>query len=282
MPSTAMENERIIIFGAAGSIGSELYRQLAEKNTVHAIDNNESALFDLHEEYDQKGYDVSFRLGDIRDTDVVEYQIRTFKPTIIFHAAALKHVYPNERFPREAVKTNVLGTLNILQAALEHIVPRLVYISTDKVINSNSVMGVTKRIGELVTKNAGYTAVRFGNVLGSRGSLIPIWERQISKGEPLTVTDARAERFFMTIEEACALVIKAATLADAEGKIVVMEMGERKNILALAKEILGKAGKDETGIKMIGLRQGETLSEEIMTPAERETAKKVGEFYILK
>lgn len=276
-----MENERILIFGAAGSIGSELYRQLAPKNIVHAMDNNETNLFDLHEEHSQKGFDVSFRLGDIRDMDVVGETVRSFKPTIIFHAAALKHVSPNELFPREAVRTNVLGTLNILVAARDHNVPRLVYISTDKVINSNSVMGVTKRLGELVVRNSGYTAVRFGNVLGSRGSLIPIWERQMRRDEPLTVTDERAERFFMTIEEACALVIKAATL-DAKGKVVVMEMGERKNILDLAKEILGKAGKDPSNIKMIGLRQGETLSEEIMTSAERETAEKVDEFYILK
>lgn len=275
-----MENERILIFGAAGSIGSELYRQLVEKNQVTAFDNNETALFDLHEEHAQKGYDVRFWLGDVRDKHSVSSCYDSVRPTVVFHAAALKHVYPNELFPEEAVNTNVKGTINVLRGATRAGVRRLIYISTDKVINSNSVMGVTKRLGELFTKQAGYTAVRFGNVLGSRGSLIPIWERQMSKGEPLTVTDARAERYFMTIEEACALVIQAAAL-DAKGKVVVMEMGERKNILAFAKEILGKAGKDEANIKMIGLRQGETLSEEVMTLAERESAVRVGDFYIL-
>ncbi len=273
---------KILIFGGAGSIGGELYRQLvSEGNTVLSVDINETALFDLHEEYAQKGYDVQMRIGDVRDTEMVQECFISFEPDEVYIASGLKHVYPNEVFPNEAIKTNAIGTYNIVNTAQFCKTPKLVYISTDKVINSNSIMGVTKRLGELITRNAGYTAVRFGNVLGSRGSLIPIWERQLAKGEPITVTDARAERFFMTIEEACALVIKAAQL-EASGKVVVMEMGERKNILALAKEILGKAGKDETNIKMIGLRQGETLSEEIMTPAERETAEKVGEFYILK
>lgn len=275
-----MENERILIFGAAGSIGSELYRQLAFNNRVCAFDNNETGLFDLHEEYAQKGCQVRFCLGDIRDEASVRLAFDEIKPTIVFNAAALKHVYPNELFPGEAVKTNVEGTLNIVRQAVMHQTPKLVYVSTDKVINSNSIMGVTKRLGELITKNAGYTAVRFGNVLGSRGSLIPIWERQVRMGEPLTVTHAEAERFFMTIEEACALVIKAAQL-DAKGKVVVMEMGEKKNILALAKDILGKAGKPDYPISMIGLRQGETLSEEIMTPAERSTSEKIDEFFIL-
>lgn len=275
-----MENETILILGAAGSIGSELYRQLAPKNRVCAFDINESDLFDLHEEHAQKGYEVHFCLGDVRDERVVELAFDAIKPTVVFHAAALKHVYPNELFPEEALKTNAQGTINVVRQAVKHGVKNLVYISTDKVINSNSIMGVTKRLGELITKNAGYTAVRFGNVLGSRGSLIPIWDRQMQAGEPLTVTDERAERFFMTIQEACALVIKAAIL-NARGKVVVMEMGERKNILELAKEILGKSGLPEN-IKMIGLRQGETLSEEIMTDAERAGAEKIDGFYILK
>lgn len=274
-----MENKSILITGASGSIGSELYRQLAQKNRILAVDQNESALFDLHEEYAQKGCDVLFRIGDIRDERVVK-EIFQFMPEVVFHCAALKHVYPTELLPREAVQTNVLGTLNIVEEAKRTKVPTLIYISTDKVINGNSVMGVTKKLGELITRNAGYVAVRFGNVLGSRGSLLPIWERQLAKGEPLTVTDERAERFFMTIEEAVALVIKAGTL-DVSGTLV-MEMGERKNILALAKEILGKVGKPDYPIKMIGLRKGETLSEEIMTPTERETATKIDEFYLLK
>lgn len=270
---------KILITGSAGSIGSELYRQLVENNEIYALDINETGLFDLHEEYNQKGYKVHFRIGDVRDRHTVCSAISQFKPDIIYHAAALKHVYPNEVYPEEAINTNVLGTLNVVKEARKHGVEKLVYISTDKVINSNSVMGVTKRLGELMVKNAGYTAVRFGNVLGSRGSLIPIWERQLSRGEALTVTDERAERYFMTIEEACALVIKATDLGGS--KIVVMEMGEKKNILELAREILGKAGKDERQIKMIGLRPGESLSEETMTEEERARAIKIDQFYIL-
>lgn len=275
-----MQDKSIVIFGAAGSIGSELYKQLASQNRVLAVDINESALFDLHEEHAQKGHKVSFRIGDIRNRQTVREVLNTIPlPDIVFHCAALKHVYPNELFPEEAVETNVLGTLNIVKECKATGVDSLVYISTDKVINGNSVMGITKKLGEVVVKNAGYTAVRFGNVLGSRGSLLPIWERQLSKGEPITVTDERAERFFMTIEEACSLVIEASKLGG--GKVVVMEMGERKNILDLAKEILGKAGKPNYPIKMIGLRQGETLSEEVMTPEERARAIQVEKFFIL-
>lgn len=276
-----MEGKTIVIYGAAGSIGAELYRQLAPQNRVFAVDFDETRLFDLHEEHSQKGYNVSFLIGDICDRQTVRATLnnKDFVPDVIFHAAARKHVSPMELFPREAVNTNVIGTLNIIEEAKERGIKKLVYVSTDKVINGDSVMGVTKKLGELITRNAGYTAVRFGNVLGSRGSLIPIWTRQIGSNEPLTVTDERAERFFMTIEEAVRLVIKAATL-DVSGTLV-MEMGERKNILELAKEILGKAGKSDHPIKMIGLRKGETLSEETMTLKEREHASKIDEFYLL-
>lgn len=271
---------KILIFGAAGSVGSELYRQLVDSNTILAVDINETALFDLHEEYAQKGKDVSFRIGDIRDRQVVREIFDSFTPATIFICSALKHVYPNELFPEEAVKTNVLGTINIVNEAKSRKVPKVVYISTDKVINSNSIMGVTKRLGELVTRNAGYTAVRFGNVLGSRGSVLPIWQRQIDKGEALTVTDSRAERYFMSIEEACRLVIKASEIGKG-GEVIVMDMGKKKNVLELAKEILGKSGKEEN-IKMIGLRPGETLSEDIMTNEEITRSEKLEEFYIIR
>lgn len=271
--------DKILITGAAGTIGSELYRQLVKQNDLFAVDINETALFDLHEEHKQKGFDVKFRIGDVRNRHTVR-EVLEWKPDVIYHCAALKHVYPNELFPREAVETNVVGTLNIVEEAKRTGVKKLIYISTDKVINSYSVMGTTKRLGELIVKNAGYVSVRFGNVLGSRGSVIPIWQRQLNQGEPLTVTDEHVERFFMSIQEACSLVIEAGKMGHG-GEIIVMNMGERKNILQLAKEILGKAGKEDHPINIIGLRPGETLKEELMTEEERKNAKQIGNFYIL-
>lgn len=275
-----MQGKRILITGAAGSIGSELYRQLAPGNSVLALDNNETALFDLHEEYRLKGHDVHYRLGDVRDQNVVNDTFENFLPELVFHAAANKHVTPNEAFPREAVQTNVIGTLNVVGAAKRVGVEKLVYVSTDKVINSNSVMGVTKRLGELVAKNAGYVAVRFGNVLGSRGSVVPIWQRQLDAGEPLTVTDARAERYFMSIEQACELVIKAAEIG-TPGQVLVMDMGGKVNILQAAKDILGKVGKPDHPISIIGMRPGETLSEGLMTNEEQSRAVKVEQFWVI-
>jgi FlaA1/EpsC-like NDP-sugar epimerase len=276
-----IEGKRIFITGSAGSVGSELYAQLATKNTVLGLDINETGLFDLHEEYRLKGFDVHYRLGDVRNRETVRDAVSGFHPDIIFHAAALKHVTPNEVFPEEAVETNVKGTLNVVDAARRNGVPRLVYISTDKAINSWSVMGVTKKLGELITKNAGYTAVRFGNVLGSRGSVVPIWQRQLSTGEPLTVTDERMERYFMSIEEACELLIKAAEIGEG-GEVMIMEMGALTNVLQMAKDILGKAGKSPDQIKMIGVRPGETLKEELMTPEELARATKIDGFWVIK
>lgn len=276
-----MKDKKIIIFGAAGSIGSELYRQLAPRNTVLAVDINETDLFDLHEENAQKGYAVSFRIGDVRDRQTVAEVFEQMPvPDLVFHCAALKHVYPNELFPVEAVKTNVLGTLNVIQEAKRLGVKKLVYISTDKVINSYSVMGVSKKLGELIARNAGYVAVRFGNVLGSRGSVLPIWEKQVARGEPITLTDVKAERYFMSIQEACELVIEAATVGEP-GQTLVMDMGEKKNMYEFAKQFLRERGLSEDKITLIGLRKGETLSEEIMTSEEQKSAIKKGKFYII-
>jgi len=276
-----IEGKRILITGSAGSVGSELYRQLALHNTVLAFDFNETGIFDLHEEYRLKGHDVHYRLGDIRNRETVRDTVEGFRPEVIFHAAALKHVTPNEVYPDEAVETNIKGTLNIINEAKRIGVPKLVYISTDKAINSYSVMGVTKKLGELITKNAGYTAVRFGNVLGSRGSVIPIWQRQMDSSEPLTITDPKMERYFMSIEEACSLLIKAAEIGEG-GEVMVMDMGELVNVLDIAKGILNKAGKNQEDIKIIGIRPGETLTEELMTPEERTRAIKIDHFWLIK
>lgn len=277
-----MKNKKILITGGGGSIGSELVRQLCVQNKVFILDFNETATFDLTEELKQKGHWVHCRVGDIRDKETVEDVFDDFQPQVVFHAAAYKHVTPMEWYPIEAIQANVLGTYNVLHSAKIHGVEKFVYISTDKAINSKSIMGITKRLGEVMVQNSGkgYLAVRFGNVLGSRGSVIPLWQRQIDNGEDLTVTHKDMTRYFMTIPEACELVIEAGENGKG-GEIYILDMGNPVNVFQLASEILEKSGK-KLGIKMIGIRPGETLSEKLMTEEEERTAIKQGKFYIIK
>jgi FlaA1/EpsC-like NDP-sugar epimerase len=270
-----IKSKRVLVTGGGGSIGSELVRQLAVNNKVFILDNNETATFDLREELRAEGCWVHSRTGDIRNPATVEDVFSDFKPQVIFHAAAVKHVTPNEEYPQEAVEINILGTLNVLQAAKRWTsTEQFVFISTDKVVNANSIMGATKRVGEIMAKNMGYVAVRFGNVMGSRGSVIPMWQHQIDRGKPLTVTDKKMERFMMTIPEACQLVITAAETGKP-GEILVMDMGEKINIYDMALSFKKK-------VKIIGIRPGETLSERLMTDEEERTAVKKGKFYIIK
>lgn len=269
---------RILISGAGGSIGSELTRQLVEDNEVFVFDNNETAIFDLIEELKLKGYKINGRIADVRDKDEVNLIFQEFEPDLVFHASALKHVTPNEWYPLEAVKTNVFGTYNIIRACKDW-KAKLINISTDKVIHSNSIMGTTKKLAEIMVKNAGFVSVRFGNVLGSRGSVIPIWQGQIDRGEPITITDERMERYFMTIPQAVKLVIEASKIAEA-GQIMILDMGKPIKVIDLAREIIEKSGKD-IEIKTIGIREGETLTEELMTAQEKVKAKKVGNYYVL-
>ena len=276
-----IENKRILIPGGGGSIGSELVRQLAPKNKIYILDNNETAAFDLTEEMKLKSYWVECRIGDIRNRETIKDVFSDFKPEYVFHAAALKHVTPGEISPIEYINTNILGTYNLLDYSKRwECVEKFIFISTDKVVNASSIMGATKKVAEIMVKNAGFTAVRFGNVLGSRGSVIPLWQGQIDRGEPLTVTDEKMQRFFMTIQEACELVIEAAE-AGSGGEIMILDMGKEVNVLSLAKDILAKSGK-EVGIKMIGMRPGETLNERLMTLEEETRAVKKGKFLIIK
>lgn len=276
-PKNTLQNKRILCFGGAGSIGSELVRQLSKENKVYVVDINESGVFDV---IDEIGKDTVWgRVGDIRDYKTVVDIFQDFKPQIVFNAAAYKHVPLMQYTPLEAIQTNVLGHQNILHAAKTwECVEKLVFISTDKSVSSESVMGGTKRLGEVLTINQGYTVVRFGNVMGSRGSLTTIWQRQLDRGDPITVTDPSMERYMMTIPEAVELILEAATYSKG-GEIYVMDMGKKHNILKLAEEIVKTTGGE---IKITGIRQGETLTENIMSLDEERRSIKSGKFYIIK
>lgn len=276
-----MSGKRVLIAGGAGSIGSEIVRQLAEKNSVYILDTNESGLFELVDEIGKEN--VVGRVGDIRDMQTVRDVFQDFKPQIVFNAAAYKHVPLMEYTPLEAINTNVIGHFNLVHVAKTwECVEKFVFISTDKVVSSKSVMGATKRLGEVLTLNSGkgFIVVRFGNVMDSRGSLLKIWQRQMDKGEPLTVTDERMSRYMMTIPEASNLVIEAARRGEG-GEIYVLDMGKRVNIKELAYEILQKAGK-EPSIKITGMRPGETLSEDLMSQEEWQRAAREDKFYVIR
>lgn len=272
-------SKKCLIFGSAGSIGSEIVRQLARDNQVYGVDQNETAQFELYEELKNQGAPIKTRIGDIRDVETVDDIFSDFNPDIVINAAAYKHVVPLELNPIEAVKTNIIGTNNLIRANKKFNIEKFIFISTDKVVNGESIMGLTKKIAERIVVNAGYVCVRFGNVLNSRGSLIPIWQNQIEKGLPLTVTDKGMERYFMTIPQAVGLVIEAVEVGKA-GQIVCLEMGKKVNIYELAKKILAESGS-EVGIKIIGKGRGETLTEELMTPEEKLKAVKYKNYWII-
>ena len=276
---SSLNNKRIVVFGGAGSIGAELVRQLAPKNKVYVVDINESGLFDLIESIDSKS--LWGRVGDIRDERTVNDIFEDFRPQIVFNCAAYKHVPLMEYTPMEAIQTNVIGNYNLIHSARTHreSLEKFIFVSTDKAVGTHSIMGATKRLSEVITINQGFTVVRFGNVMGSRGSLTTIWQRKMDDGHSLPVTDKRMERFMMTIEQAVSLVIDATKVSEG-GEIFVMEMGKRHSILDLAKKIIKETGEGD--IEMTGIREGETLTEDVMTQEERSRAYKKDNFYIIK
>lgn len=271
--------KRILITGMAGSIGSELAKQLSKNNKIFGIDQDENGLFCLTQELKDLGYWVYSRTGDIRDTETIRDIFEDFKPQIVFHAAALKHVTPNEFYPLEAIKTNILGTYNVIfEAKRWECLEKVVFISTDKVVNAHCIMGITKLCAEGLIRRAGekFVSVRFGNVINSQGSVLKIWERQVRNGEPITITDKRMERYMMTIPDACSLVIKAATSGD-HGDVYILDMGKPKKIIDLKEEIY-----PDYPIKEVGLRKGETLSERLMTDEEEIRAERKDNFWVVK
>jgi FlaA1/EpsC-like NDP-sugar epimerase len=275
-----LQNEVVLITGAGGSIGSELVRQVARVHPecILLLGRGENSIFEI-EQGTRAIPDVEVVpvIADIRDPERMEQVFRRFRPTVVFHAAAHKHVPLMETHPEEAIKNNVGGTWNLLRLARRYRVKRFVLISSDKAVNPTSVMGATKRVAELLLQvEAGrapatqFMAVRFGNVLGSRGSVVQTMCRQIRHQQPVTITDPRMVRFFMTIPEAVQLVIQAGALGRS-GEIFLLDMGEPVSILELARDLIRLSGfvpERDIPIKFIGARPGERLYEEILTQEE--------------
>ncbi|MFT6127011.1 MAG: FlaA1/EpsC-like NDP-sugar epimerase [Patiriisocius sp.] len=273
------DNKIIFITGAAGSIGSEIARKVTNYNfkKLILIDNAESALYELQQEFKRKDI-TRFEavVSDVRDIVRMETLFIKYKPEIVFHAAAYKHVPLMENNPYEAINVNVGGTKNIASLSVKHGVHKFVLISTDKAVNPTNVMGATKRIAELfVNSQQGlgktkFITTRFGNVLGSNGSVIPLFKNQIEAGGPLTVTHKDITRYFMTIPEACQLVLEAATMGNG-GEIFVFDMGESVKIFDLAKNMIILSGlryPEDIDIDITGLRPGEKIYEELLADGE--------------
>ena len=272
--------ETVLVTGGGGSIGSELCRQLCTvapaRIVIFDIYENDAYMLrnELLSEYDD--IDIIIEIGNVCDKDRVNEVFAKYRPGAVFHAAAHKHVPLMEHCPREAVHNNVFGTLNAVRAADAYGAARFIFISTDKAVNPTSVMGATKRMGEMIvqyyarTSKTIFTAVRFGNVLGSNGSVIPVFQRQIAAGGPVTVTHPDIERFFMTTPEASRLVIQAGGMADG-GEIFILDMGEPVKIVDLAKGLIqlqGLTPDADIKIEFTGLREGEKMYEELLMDEE--------------
>lgn len=291
-------NKTILVTGAAGSIGSEIVRQLTRFKSARIIlfDEAESPLYDIQLELSEKFRfnDYVIEMGDVREYQRVEKVFLKYKPDIVYHAAAYKHVPMVELLPLEGIKTNVFGTKNVADLAVKYGVDKFVMISTDKAVNPTNVMGCTKRIAEIYIQSlnskseTSFITTRFGNVLGSNGSVIPRFTKQIEAGGPVTVTHPDITRFFMTIPEACQLVLQAGALGEG-GEIFVFDMGESVKIVDLARKMIKLSGFEvgkDIHIVFTGLRPGEKLYEEVLnvkettlpTPHKRIKRAKVREY----
>ena len=281
------QGKTVLVTGAAGSIGSELCRQLAKLDVKKIIlfDNAETPMHNLQLELEGRFPDLNFVpvIGDVRQQDRIDYVFRTWHPQVVFHAAAYKHVPLMEENPCEAVYVNVFGTRNVALKCIEYDVEKMVMISTDKAVNPTNIMGCSKRLAEIYVQSLGlaiaqgkqkgrtrFVTTRFGNVLGSNGSVIPLFRKQIETGGPVTVTHPEITRFFMTIPEACRLVMEAATLSRGN-EIYVFDMGESVKIDTLARRMIELAGLkvgEDVEIQYTGLRPGEKLYEEVLSNEE--------------
>jgi len=269
----------ILITGAAGSIGSEITKQVAQYNykQLLILDQAESPLYELQQDLKQHEIlNYETLISDIRNKESLEEIFSKYKIDIVFHAAAYKHVPLMENNPYEAVNVNVQGTKNVMDLSVKYNVDKFIMVSTDKAVNPTNVMGATKRVAEIYAKclqqnsNTKFITTRFGNVLGSNGSVIPLFKKQIAKGGPLTVTHKDITRYFMTIPEACQLVLEAGAMGNG-GEIFVFDMGESVKIFEIAKKMIHLSGynyPDDIDIEIVGLRPGEKLYEELLSDKE--------------
>lgn len=278
----SLKSKTILVTGAAGSIGSEIVRKLSEHDAtlIICVDFSESALYDLEQELKRKHPFVQYRfiLTDIRNEELMDRIFDQYRPNFVYHAAAYKHVPLMETFPWEAVQTNVFGTLSIVKKSISYKAEKFVFISSDKAVNPTSVMGATKRLAEIIVQaaeggsnNTSFVVTRFGNVLGSNGSVVPLFKKQIQAGGPVTVTHPEMIRYFMTIAEACQLVLEASVMAEG-GEVFVFDMGEPVKIVDLAKNMIRLAGfipDQDIKINFIGQRPGEKLYEEVFAKDEK-------------
>ncbi|WP_246034254.1 polysaccharide biosynthesis protein [Empedobacter tilapiae] len=278
-----IKGKRVLVTGAAGSIGSEISRQIAmmDFDQLILIDQAESALYDIQQSLkneisEEKQKRIDYIVSSVRDNKRMRSLFDKYHPQVIFHAAAYKHVPLMEKFPYEAINTNIYGTKIIADLASEFNSEKFVMVSTDKAVNPTNVMGATKRVAEIYvncineSSKTNYIVTRFGNVLGSNGSVIPLFKRQLENGGPLTVTHPDITRFFMTIPEACQLVLEAAIMGKG-GEIFVFDMGESMKIIDLAKRMIRLSGykyPEEIDIKIVGLRPGEKIYEELLANDE--------------
>lgn len=292
--SQYLEDKVVLVTGAGGSIGSELCRQVAQvrprklillghgENSIHTI------WLELKDAFPTLPLEIE--ISDVRDRHKINLVFLKHKPNVVFHAAAHKHVPLMEMHPDEAIKTNIFGTRNVAEMADRTNCERFIFISTDKAVNPSSVMGATKRMAELVIQNmfegskTKFVTVRFGNVLGSRGSVVPVFKKQIAKGGPVTVTHPEMKRYFMTIPEAVQLVIQAGAMAE-EKEIFVLDMGEPVKIVELAKNLIKLSGFEpdvDIKIEFTGIRPGEKLFEELLTAEEGSTSTKHSRIYVAR
>lgn len=276
-----LKGKTVLVTGAAGSIGSEIVRKLSEHDAslIICVDFSESTLYDLEQELKHKHPSIDYRfiLTDIRNEILMENVFEEYHPHFIYHAAAYKHVPLMEQFPWEAVQTNVFGTWRIVQQAIRFKAEKFVFISSDKAVNPTSVMGATKRLAEIIVQSFSSTinstcfvVTRFGNVLGSNGSVVPLFKKQIQNGGPVTVTHPDMTRYFMTIAEACQLVLEASVMAEG-GEVFVFDMGQPVKIVDLARNMIRLAGYTpdvDMKIQFIGERPGEKLYEEVFSEKE--------------
>lgn len=278
--------KKVLITGAAGSIGSALSRRIAElkPESLIILDQDESGLFDIGEDI-KRVCKTQLVIANIRESDRIDDVFSKYRPDIIYHCAAYKHVSLMEKFPQEAERTNVYGTQVLVDASIKFKVDKFIFVSTDKAVNGTSVMGRTKKEGERICSDANraevtkFIIVRFGNVMASRGSVVPIFQKQIAEGKNLTITDRRMKRYFMGIYEAVELVIHAMIIGKA-GDIIVLDMGQPLQIVELAKLMIKLSGKN-LKLEFTKVNKGEKLFEELMTEEEKKRAIKKDGLYVI-